>query len=394
MGGLGVSTPQYFYINNQNPALLVSPMPGAHNKLTIFEAGVVGETRAIASDTSIEKTKGGNLNYLIMAFPIKPERWVSSLAISPFSTVKYKARYVTAIENSSTEAEITEEGRGGITQLSWANGIRLHERINVGFKASYFFGSITNSYQNKLLDTSLPNNLSASYDDKTYVRDFGFSAGISYSQDSLFRGSRYRLTFGATYDLGTDLNAKRRTIFYRTNNSGDATDLDTIANVRGQYSVPSGFSGGLTISQVRGRRLWNAGIEASFRDWSMFKSFDADEEAGYGKAWRYVAGGEITPDPYSENYLKRITYRLGISYEQTPYRVNTSTEPDSPIYNPVTEFGTNFGLSLPAGRSSLDIGLRYGQRGNKADTFFQETYWRVFFGITFNDQWFVQRKFD
>src|SRR3990170_4385517 len=58
MGGIGVSQPQFWYLNNQNPALLV------YNNLTVFEAGAMGESRTISSDTLSEKNISGNLNYL------------------------------------------------------------------------------------------------------------------------------------------------------------------------------------------------------------------------------------------------------------------------------------------------------------------------------------------
>lgn len=392
MGGIGVSVPQYFYINNQNPALLISPMQGSHNFLTLFEAGVIVERRTIASDTSSESTKGGNLNYLTIAVPVKPGRWVSSLSITPFSTVKYKSQYQGDILNSDDEVTITEEGSGGINQVAFANGVRLHRDLQVGFKAAYFFGSIVKTYQNKLTNSSQPNNLTTAFDEKTYVRDFGFTGGIAYSRDSLFSRNRYRITIGASYEFGATLKARQRNVFYRVTDVGDQRDVDTLATRRGSIKLPSGFSVGATLSQ-RGR--WNVGFEMSARDWSDFRSLGDVPESAYGKAWRYAIGGEITPDYFADNYLKKITYRLGLSLEQTPYRTNVASDPTaSPIYNPVKDVAVSFGMSMPAGRSSLDLGFRLGKRGDTADNFFQEDYFRIFFGVTFNDQWFVKRRFD
>ena len=86
-----------------------------------------------------------------------------------------------------------------------------------------------------------------------------------------------------------------------------------------------------------------------------------------------------------ENYLKRITFRTGVSYEQYPFLANG---------NQVKDFGINFGFSLPAGRSSMDLALKVGKRGNKAENILEESYFKLYFGITFNDQWFIKRKFD
>ena len=68
-GGIGVSQPQLWYMNNQNPALLV------FNPLTVFEVGMLYESRTAKADTINEKNTGGNLNYLAVAFPIKINKW-------------------------------------------------------------------------------------------------------------------------------------------------------------------------------------------------------------------------------------------------------------------------------------------------------------------------------
>ncbi|HET9487326.1 MAG TPA: hypothetical protein VFO54_07830, partial [Chryseosolibacter sp.] len=103
------------------------------------------------------------------------------------------------------------------------------------------------------------------------------------------------------------------------------------------------------------------------------------------RSWRVAVGGEVTPDQFaSENYFKRMTYRAGLSMEETPFLANG---------NPVQDLGINFGLSLPAGRSSLDLAFKYGKRGQKSENLLEESYFKVYFGITFNDQWFIKRKF-
>lgn len=62
--------------------------------------------------------------------------------------------------------------------------------------------------------------------------------------------------------------------------------------------------------------------------------------------------------------------------------------------NQIKDFGINFGLSIPAGRSSIDLALTAGQRGSRSKTSLDERYFRLYFGLTFNDQWFIRRKFD
>jgi hypothetical protein len=146
--------------------------------------------------------------------------------------------------------------------------------------------------------------------------------------------------------------------------------------------MPSSFTVG--ISYGKGAR-WMIGTEFFYQDWSSFKSVNEDDE-GLGEAWRISLGGEYTANPNTvENYLNRITFRAGLNLERYPFFANNK---------PVNDFGINFGMSLPAGRSSVDIGFKYGKRGNKNDNILEESYFKIFFGLTFNDQWFIKRKFD
>ncbi len=386
MAGVGVSQPQFWYLNNQNPALLV------YNGLTVFQAGMLVESRNIRQDTVTEKSVGGNMNYLVTAFPIKPTRWTTSVGLMPYTTVKYSIQYVDQVQNSAGEVDVTEEGSGGLTQLYWSNGVRLTRNIAVGLKAAYIFSSVINTYQNKLKDAEQPAIYYAAIQERSYVKDFKFSAGISYSKDSLFSQKRYRFSVGAVYDLAADLNTRQRHISYRTLSGmvEDDPNPDTLISSRGSIYIPGAITAGVSLS--RGTK-WTLGTEFSYQDWTAFKSVNVDDE-GLGKSWRAAVGWEITPDAISEKYLKRLTYRVGLSYDRTPFLVDRNPDLDITDFQAVNDLGINFGFSLPAGRSSLDFAFKYGRRGNRTETIIQEDYFKVYFGVTFNDQWFIKRKFD
>lgn len=378
MAGIGVSQPQFWYINSQNPALLV------YNSIqTVFQAGIVAERRSISGDTLSERTQGGNMNYLVTAFPIKPTKWTTSVGLMPYSTVNYRLQYNEGIENSAEQVKVMEEGSGGLTQLYWSNGVRIAKGVAVGLKASYIFSSIVNTYNNQLINSGQPVNYFATVEEKSYVKDFAFGTGISLSKDSLFSQQRYRLSFGAVYNFATDLNATKTDRLFRANSIGDTSNVSVLPTSRkGMYSIPSSFTVGLSLS--RGAK-WSIGTEFSYQDWADFRNVNGQSE-GLDQSWRVALGGEITPDQFAaENYFKRLTYRAGLSMEQNPFLANGNT---------VKDIGINFGFSLPAGRSSLDLAFKYGKRGDKAENLLEEDYFKIYFGITFNDQWFIKRKFD
>src|SRR6187551_1540966 len=81
MAGVGVSQPQYWYVNNQNPALLI------YNTLATYQVGILGESQRIKSSGTSEKHIGGNLNYIVTAFPIKPRKWTTSVGLMPYTSM-------------------------------------------------------------------------------------------------------------------------------------------------------------------------------------------------------------------------------------------------------------------------------------------------------------------
>jgi len=375
-GGIGVSQPQVWYLNNQNPALLV------FNTLTVFQVGILGERRTIKADTAQEKSTGGNLNYLAVAFPVKLQKWTTSVGLMPYTNVNYGVQYPKMVlDPNGAPADTTniiESGSGGLTQVYWSNGVRILPELAIGARLSYVFGPITNVQSS--VQPGLP--YIANVEQKLNMNGFTAALGVSYSKDSLGRKQDHRFSAGAVYTFGSDLKAKNQERIYRTTLNNDTIERYPISTTTGHVHLPAS----MTVGVSYGRDLhWYVGTEFTYQNWANFRSLSSDDE-GLNGGWRAALGGEITPDPSAlENYLKRITYRIGGSYEKYPFMANN---------HKVTDIGINFGFSLPAGRSSLDFGGRIGKRGNKADNVLEETYFKIFFGITFNDQWFIKRKFD
>lgn len=380
-GGIGVSHPQYWYLNNQNPALLV------FNPLTVFEVGTIYESRTIKGDALSEKNTGGNLSYLAAAFPIKVTKWTTSVGLMPYTHVSYNLQFPQQIRDNNGQvvdtARVIQSGTGGLTQLYWSNGVRISKYMSVGLKATYIFGPIDNIYSNFVDNTpngAIPYLINV--EEKTTVTGFNFGLGYSFSQDSLGRRNQNRFSAGAVYMLEGNLKGKINRQLIRTTLSEDTVERYPLSVVNGKIRLPSSITVG--VSYGRGAS-WMIGTEFFYQDWARFKSVNKDDE-GLGKAWRVSLGGEYTVDPNAvDNYLKRITFRAGLNLERYPFLANAK---------PVDDFGINFGMSLPAGRSSVDLAFKFGKRGNKDENVLEESYFKIFFGLTFNDQWFIKRKFD
>ncbi len=377
--GLGISNGSYWHLNNMNPALL------PYNSLTVFSAGFVGINSNLKNNSTSEQNNGGNINYLATAFPVKPGKWTTAIGLMPYSNVDYNFSYTTTVTGSTDIVNISEEGTGGYNQFFWSNGYAINKRIFVGVKATYLFSSEEKRFSNTIQD--IGNVYTPIVTSRVTLSDFVFGAGLAFNQDSIFN-SRVQFKAGLTYDLGADVKARKFESFDRSINGQPAIASDTLVNnQRGTITLPSAIGVGISFNRSS---KWMVGLDFKMQQWSDYQNFEGIN-TDLDDSYKITLGGEFTPDPSSvTSYLSRVTYKLGASYENTPYVINNND-----VLNQVKDIGINFGWSLPVGRfSSFDMAFRYGKRGSVDKTLIEENYYKVYLGITFNDQWFIKRKYD
>lgn len=378
MGGIGIGLPQSLQLNNMNPALL------PFNTLTHFGLGVMADYRRILNQDAATTNLGGGLSYLTFAFPIITGKWTLSSGLIPYSTVNYSYRLNgSPIAGTDTKVNYDYSGEGGITMAYLGNGFQLTKNFAVGVQVNYLFGSIINETGTELIGLDVPSTNRTVLYDRTRFSDFKIKGGLSFNH--LVR-NRTIFNAGLIYELGGDVNAQNLSRLERRNfvaNAWQPVSIDTVSNVKGSVRLPSTLGFGVSLYKSF---HWSVGSDVTLQNWSTFRNFN-DGNSDMVDSYKVSLGGEYTPEIASiDNYLKRMTYRMGISYENTPFQVNDEQ---------VRDFGINFGTSLPVSRfSSLDMAFRLGRRGSLSNDLIREDYFRVFFGVTFNDKWFQRRKFD
>ncbi|MBS1554186.1 MAG: hypothetical protein JSU09_04605 [Bacteroidetes bacterium] len=373
MGGVGISNSNPWYINNMNPALLVN------NYVVSFQAGMQLENRTINDGANSLKNGSGNLNYLVMAFPVKPGKWTTSIGLMPYSGVNYKLNTTKDVIGSNTSVFSEETGSGGINQFYWSNGVRINKYVAVGARVNYLFSSIISESAQTLAVNRLVTFFPSVYE-RTYVKDLSFSTGLTLQKDSLFK-KNYKVSLGFIYDFRTDINTQTTQRIDRRSITGVIIDSTTVANTSGSAVMPQTYGVGLSFGRMN---HWTFATDLQIMDYNQLAGFSRPFQTTTGL--RAGAGFEITPDPTGlSNFLKRMTYRVGGSYERYPYLVNG---------NQVKDLGITFGLSMPLGLSTLDFGLKLGKRGSIVENSIEEDYYKFYFGMTFNDRWFIKRKFD
>ncbi len=375
MGGLGISNASYWYLNNTNPALLY------YNRIALFSAGVLSETKKINQQGFEPYNAGsGNLSHIAMAYPLKRDKWSFSLGLQPYSAVNYAFTYDGLPPISPNKSLILNEGSGGFTSLNLSVGGLVLKGLSVGLKVSYLFSG----YEKKtssVTNANMPSYV-ARYLERQSVSDFIFGAGLAYQ----YKLGEYKLGLGLIYDLKADVNGTKFIRIEQRTLSNTLIYSDTIEdNTKNTISLPPNIGAGVSFGKPQ---KWMVGFDYKTQDWSGLGEGTIVTPDKFTRGNKYVLGGEYIANVLDvKNYLKRITFRVGLTYEEKPYWLSDTQ---------IKEIGINFGWTLPVSRfSSLDFGFMIGNRGTTDKNLVREDFFKVHFGATFNDnRWFIRPKFN
>lgn len=377
MGGLGISNGSYWYLNNSNPALLY------YNSFALFSAGLLAESKTISQNNFEPYQAGsGNLTHLSVAYPIKSRKWSMSLVLQPYSAVNYAFLYNGLPEESGSPdlAVILNEGEGGITALNLAAGGLIFKGLSFGIKASYLFSSYEKTFSS-ITNAGTPSYI-ALYLQRQSVSDFTLGTGLAYTH----KIGEYQLGLGVIYDLAANVKGEEFVRMEQRSLGNVVIYSDTLANnTPNTLSLPATFGAGISIGKPN---KWLIGFDYKSQDWSNLEVPIIASPEKFTVGRKYVLGGEYTKDALDiKNYLSRVTFRLGVTYEEKPYWLSNTQ---------IKEIGINFGWTLPVSRfSSLDFGMMVGSRGTTDNNLVKEDFFRVYFGATFNDnRWFQRPKFN
>lgn len=396
MGGTGVAAPNGTNVNELNPALLY------YTSRTTFEAGYTGQFKRLRNDVSSQRTGTGTLGYIALAVPIS-RSWGGAIGLKPYSVVDYKARTIdnTVTNDPTALLERQYSGTGGLAEAYMSHAVRVRKNFVLGLSAGYVFGNISQDASTRVGTSTL---LLASagreiYQQQVHYSDFAFRAGAHY------RGKvtdKVNFNVGGVYSFRTKLNGDES----RSQLSEDANQVQTNAiilstELPGKAQVPALTQVGVSFDN---NRNWSLNLDGNRQQWSQFRAFGEQGGASgilLSDTYRGAIGGELTPDATSvDHYLKRITYRAGLSLAQMPYRPGGNVLLDRSV-------SWGFALPLPSATAldatTVSLGFTYGQRGNTntqvlsdgtTERNVKEDYLRMQLGITLNNRWFVKRRIE
>lgn len=371
MGGLSF-VPDSIHINIQNPALLSSI------KLTSFAVGGTFSPVKLKTSTQNEKAQRTTLDYISIALPAK--KFAVGFGLVPYSSVGYYVRNTTNASGQKYEFK----GEGGVNRVYTTLSYKFNNNFSFGVDLQYNFGTI----ETKKVTAQDDIQLGTREMNTSGVSGFSMNAGLAYqrkinSKVNFFSG----LTFAPQSNLTLKNERSIATVVVLSGGSeyeyGDPYEVP-LENTK--LKLPTKFSFGSGIGELK---KWFVGAELTFQDNSKFGNrFDDITQVTYENATKVNVGGFYIPkyNSYTE-YWKRIVYRAGFRYENTGLIINNQSIKDAAV-------SAGFGFPLGSSLSNINIGLEYGQRGTTKAGLIQENYFNFSVGLSFNDKWFIKRKYD
>ncbi|TCN61381.1 long-subunit fatty acid transport protein [Acetobacteroides hydrogenigenes] len=373
MGDAGIGLRSRFMINHLNPAALTA------QDTTTFIVDFGIESNNIYASTSSKNTSfnGFSVDHISMAFPIS-KRLFTALTFQPMTQVGYRVtidetdpKVLANIGNVSYEYN----GKGGINIGQIGLGAKIIEGLSVGANLNLYFGSIDRNY-NTVFPATNSLYLSTSTASKVMVSNFGFSTGVSYAHKI---SKEKFLNFGLIYQPKLNISAKYDELTTVTSNP---TDTIKYLNKDVSFGIPTRIGIGASYGKTD---RYAFSFDYEFAQWNKVTPLDKMSE--YVNTNSVRAGFEITPNILDfRNYFNRVTYRVGLRYNDVYYKVKG---------NKTNDIAVTAGFAFPIkGLSYLNTSFEFGKRGTKVDGSVKENYFTFTVGVSLFDRWFLKPMFD
>ena len=385
MGGVGQAAPNTGNINELNPALLV------YTPRTMFEAGFNGQYKTVRNATDSYRVGSGTLGYLAFAVPIN-KRWAAAVGLKPYSAIDYDVSTTEAVNGDPYARAFKQyQGKGGLSEAYFAHGIHVLRDLNIGGSASFLFGTLDQTNGTALSAITVVRREQLRY------ADFVLRAGAHYRHKF---GKSLNVNLGGTHTFQTNTKVSRSQTLEQRDINGAlvaGTTAQSLLDDSGHTFIPGNTQVGISVDNSRN---FSINADGGVQQWSKYQAFGDAIRSPLSNTWRVGAGGEFTPDPGSvEHYFQRVTYRVGLSVAQMPYRPNGQV-----LYDRAVHWGFAFPLPTATALEStlISVAFIYGIRGNtdylyggsssSSSSNVRENYLRAQLGVTLSNRWFIKRR--
>ena len=356
-------------VNPSNPASYTSFRANSF----LFSTGGLHNTTQIQNSTDKQVTNNSAFSHLTIAFPIS-SKLGASFGMLPYSNIGYTLNARDSAEN----ADMIYTGDGGLSKVYFGGAYEPFKGFSLGINASYLFGGLN---RRKKLDYDDESFFDSRSNSSINLKGYYYELGLLYKKEL---ANEKELSFGLTANNNSTLRAKRTNIVETISGPYEIVK-DTASNIVewGEVTLPNYISTGL---MYRDGEKWLLIADYSMQNWADYTLLGESDELS--NSMRLSGGLQYTPEFNSvTKYYKRMQYRLGAAYSNTPLTLN-----DTQLKEMSVSFG--FGIPVKKSRTKYDVSFTLGQRGTTDNSLIKEQFVKFGLSVSYDGIWFVKRKYD
>ena len=358
-------------VNPSNPASYTSFRANSF----LFSTGGLHNTTQIQNSTDKQVVNNSAFSHLTIAFPIS-SKLGASFGMLPYSNIGYTLN----ARDSVVNADMIYTGDGGLSKVYFGGAYEPFKGFSLGINASYLFGGLN---RRKKLDYDDESFFDSRSNSSINLKEYYYELGLLYKKEL---ANEKELSFGLTANNNSTLRAKRTNIVETISGHYEIVK-DTSSNVveRGEVTLPNYISTGL---MYRDGEKWLLIADYSMQNWADYTLLGESDDLS--NSMRLSGGLQYTPEFNSvTKYYKRMQYRLGAAYSNTPLTLN-----DTQLQ--LKEMSVSFGFGIPVkkSRTKYDVSFTLGQRGTTDNSLIKEQFVKFGLSVSYDGIWFVKRKYD
>ena len=356
-------------VNPSNPASYTSFRANSF----LFSTGGLHNTTQIQNSTDKQVVNNSAFSHLTIAFPIS-SKLGASFGMLPYSNIGYTLN----ARDSVVNADMIYTGDGGLSKVYFGGAYEPFKGFSLGINASYLFGGLN---RRKKLDYDDESFFDSRSNSSINLKGYYYELGLLYKKEL---ANEKELSFGLTANNNSTLRAKQTNIVETISGSYEIVK-DTASNVVewGEVTLPNYISAGL---MYRDGEKWLLIADYSMQNWDDYTLLGESDDLS--NSMRLSGGLQYTPEFNSvTKYYKRMQYRLGAAYSNTPLTLN-----DTQLKEMSVSFG--FGIPVKKSRTKYDVSFTLGQRGTTDNSLIKEQFVKFGLSVSYDGIWFVKRKYD
>ena len=368
MGGVSYGLRSKNHINPMNPASY-----SAIDSMTfLMDVSFSAEAATLRENGVKEGNMGYHLEHVAVKIPLA-RNWGMALGLYEYSRLGYAYSRVGSLPGMSGEDRISclesYSANGGLNNLFIGTSVQLFKCLSLGANWNYKFGTLNYiqslTYPNSSLYAGMAVNDQLVLSQSNF--DFGMQLRLPVSRKQEF-------ILGATYTMDK---------LFRSEVSSVRVSRDTLT-VDSNYDFGTPSRLGVGLSYIYDNRVVLA-LDYEQQGWSKVPFYSRRDTLASTR--RLALGLEYLPARLGEHYFQVVKYRLGLHYSESYINFADGN---------LKDVGLSLGVGLPlkSQRSAVNLALEAGKTLTPSRTYIQENYYKLSVSVSFNETWFMKRKFN